>query len=44
MPMISDDIAELVTDAKDFSLKYILADVEADIAAEPAMLNPYEVA
>lgn len=44
MPITSDDIPELVTEAKDFSLKYILAEVEADIAAKPATLNPYEVA
>ena len=31
---------ELVTDAIDFSLKNILADVEAVIALKPAILKP----
>ena len=40
---MSADIAEFVTDTVDFSLKYILAVVDADIAEKPATLNPYEV-
>ena len=40
---MSAEILELVTEAVDFNLKYIFAEVAALIAEKPATLKPYEV-
>ena len=40
---MSAEMAELVTETVDFSLKNIFTVVEADIAEKPATIKPYEV-